>query len=591
MARLVVCLVGFHALHRTVLANVVGLFRTKNLIADWVVAENWLPGATILVCDIDSVEGRHAWEWCGTNNVTRVAVTGAPLADAGDVIPKPLRAAELQALIGILDRAATTVETPAKPERTEPEAVVAEKSVAPAANQTATADHVHGPKDGKPALRLAWSQPEPAPPPPPPPANVVHFSSSAGMVASHIVVEGTSHRVIMFDQRLEDPARPDVAAAAPAVKRHAEPEVQIPQPIIEPPPPPARAEPLAPALVDPAPPASVAPAPVVPAPVAPEIVLPPIAETLAPPGRFPPASPEPEGSPAIDIPAIDLREFLPPGPAAVRDTPGKVERTTPRHVAPIAPDGAFETFVPSASRRQFKATPRATVADDDRIRMILRGLKASDTPAVREEDGEEDLTTVLARLRSIRKAAVLYFDGIEPICVAATENQFYSKASLREIYDAVAKQPGPARTVVAETVSSGIREAGCYSEQPQDLTRLAWIAALRSRAFDVTQFEGRAYRLAQWPDLVQLPHDPRHMQWCGLLTRRALTPRALQDVNGGSTQDVAAFLTACGELGILERTKAPVPATGKAEPATTETSRERAATFRSLLGRLGIGRS
>ncbi len=573
MARLLLCLVGFHALHRTVLANVVGLFRAKNRIADWMVAESWLPGATVLVCDIDSVEGRHAWEWCGANNVARVAVTGAPLADAGDVIPKPLRAAELQALIGILNRAAIAAEAPAKPEQAEPKAVVAEKPVAPPAatapaeNPPEAPDNAQGPKDGKPALRLAWSQPEPVPPPPPPPpANVVHFSPPAGLLASHIVVEGTSHRVIMFEQRLEEAASPAVAAATPAVQRHTEPDVEIQLPIIQPP---------------------IIQAPV----VEPPIIEPPVQRVRAePPAPVPPEplSPAPE-TPAIDLPAIDLTEFLQAGPHALPETPAKAEPSTPRRAAPFAPDAAFETFVPSASLRQFKETPRATVADDDRIRMILRGLKASDKPAVQEE--EEDLTTVLARLRSIRKAAVLYFDGIEPICVAATENQFYTKASLREIYDTVAKQPVPARTVVAETVSSGIREAGCYSEQPQDLTRLAWIAALRSRAFDVAQFEGRAYRLVQWPDLVQLPHDPRHMQWCGALTRRALTPAALQDIHGASTQDVAAFLTACGELGILERTKTPVRATAKAEPAKTETSRERAATFRSLLGRLGIGRT
>ena len=93
---------------------------------------------------------------------------------------------------------------------------------------------------------------------------------------------------------------------------------------------------------------------------------------------------------------------------------------------------------------------------------------------------------------------------------------------------------------------------------PRPLEHLYWIAALRcgGGADSVARHGEAVFRLRRWPDLGHLPHERHHLQWCGQLTRRRMTLAAMAEGADREPREAAAFLDACAELGILERSEA-----------------------------------
>lgn len=574
------CLIGLEPSQATVLTEVLALYRSKGRIGDWEVSVGWIPGADLLICDIDSAAGKHAWRWCKMNDTARVAVTATPLGVEGYYLSKPLNATELPSLIAVLNECDL------------PDAATADGA---AQSKSASDDDAHGSKQNKPALRLAWSQADSnatvADPSPTPAA----LPQSPGPGGGRITVHGGVSAVAAFDsQTLPEASQPGAPAAAPS--QHAAGDPSQPEIL-------ARAEfetndaavviphgetvsapmPFDDAASEARQTGNVEVSPAMPPAEAPSGIdeaassaagshLHPDADTSTDAADAPVVQVPPDEL----LPLIDLADFLvAEGPEEGRE----VENVSEPHVA-------FETFVPSSSIGQFKQVVTVTVADDDRIRAILQGIRTE--PNKIAVDRDEELYMIIARLRSIRRVAVLHFEKLEPICIAVTEQAYFSKASLREIEAAIAIDTAPARHVMVETVSIGIREAGCQGQTARPLSQLAWVAALHCRAPDVSLFQGRAYKLGQWPDLVQLPHAAQHMRWCGLLTRRSATLAALQDAVGATPEEVAAFLSACGELGILERTVMSAEAVAKVVEPATEKARDRISIFRSFLNRLGL---
>jgi hypothetical protein len=134
--------------------------------------------------------------------------------------------------------------------------------------------------------------------------------------------------------------------------------------------------------------------------------------------------------------------------------------------------------------------------------------------------------------------------------------------------------------------------AGAKDEPPRPLEQLMWIACLRTPPERLAPFESELFRLKRWPDLGNLPHEPHHMQWCGILTRQRAGLNALAGNGGVSPAQTAAFLDACGELGILERTDASASEIAAVQlPVISKKGRERISLFKNILGRLRIFRS
>ncbi len=119
-----------------------------------------------------------------------------------------------------------------------------------------------------------------------------------------------------------------------------------------------------------------------------------------------------------------------------------------------------------------------------------------------------------------------------------------------------------------------------------------WLACVRTPPERLGAHETALFRLKRWPDLGNLPHEPHHMHWCGILTRQRAPLHALAKSGGVPPAQAAAFLDACGELGILERTDAsPEEIAAVVLPEVSKKGRERISLFKNILGRLRIFRS
>ena len=182
--------------------------------------------------------------------------------------------------------------------------------------------------------------------------------------------------------------------------------------------------------------------------------------------------------------------------------------------------------------------------------------------------------------------------GIPAICVVPAEKIYYTLAPLQSIDEAFAASPTPMRVTTARSAQQGRIEAECGTAPGAPLQHLFWLASLRcAGAGEVARHEGAAFRLRRWPDLAALPHERHHVPWCGLLARRPLTLAALATATGYEPSVAAAFLAACDELGILERSVATAEADAGARAPESGKAHERKTIFRSFLNRLGFGRS
>lgn len=216
--------------------------------------------------------------------------------------------------------------------------------------------------------------------------------------------------------------------------------------------------------------------------------------------------------------------------------------------------------------------------------------------ALAPEVVEVNLLTALRRFRSLSQVAVIRFEDVPTICVVSETEMFYSLASLQKMYELPPSSLTPARVTIARNSHQGRKEAQSYYQSGSQsyfvsmpatpLKHLFWVATLRCAGTDELAHYGTgAYRFKMWPDLALLPHEPFHVTWCGLLARQAVTVASLAASTGNTPLQAAVFLSACEELGILERSSsAPTLLIGSEHPS------DRNKVFRSFLNRLGFSR-
>lgn len=228
-------------------------------------------------------------------------------------------------------------------------------------------------------------------------------------------------------------------------------------------------------------------------------------------------------------------------------------------------------------------------------------------PAAPEQDAVVDtrgcdLLMVLRQFRSVSRVAVLRFDNVPTICVAPDHDTYYTLAPLQNLFEAPARDLVPRRVTIARNSRQGRAEAQAYDPSRPDgepgthsyfvsmpglpIRHLFWVATLRCGGPDeVARYSNAAFSFKVWPDLATLPHEHHHVTWCGLLSRQPVNLFALAKATAHPPTAAAAFLAACDELGILERTEGPggMLALGY-QPS------ERATVFRNVLKRLGLDR-
>ena len=311
---------------------------------------------------------------------------------------------------------------------------------------------------------------------------------------------------------------------------------------------------------------------------------PPLPEALPPPGPAPGAG---SGLDAAPAPATLYADPFRPAAQAMLVPPAPVPAVpAPAVPAPPAPVPAPPAAEPPAAA-EAPAPPQAQ--QEGQFRSLLIGMS---TPASAPTGAREDYLTLLRRLQSEPQVTVLHLHDGQAICVAPAEKLYYSHIPLRDIDKLFQTAPIPARVSHAASVWQGRADARCDDVPSAPLAHLLWLASLRCAGpEEVARHEGSAFRLKRWPDLASLPHERYHVPWCGMLARRPLTLSALATATNHAPGAAAAFLAACGELGIVERSAATVEAAADARPPSSGKTHERMTIFRSFLNRLGFGRS
>lgn len=316
--------------------------------------------------------------------------------------------------------------------------------------------------------------------------------------------------------------------------------------------------------------------------------------------------PEPAPKPAPPPAA----ETAPPPPAeaeAEAEAPAEAAAyagdTADAAAAPRAPEAAAEAAVatrpepaPEPAPPPAWASPAAgplqaePAQDEADIKDILRRMRFATIGTATEAP------TALAALRELRgserTAAVLEAAGMSSICVLPQARAWLCVDKAAEVYASLAESNRQVRVLPFSSTEEARDAAGCKDEPVRPLEQLMWLACLRTPPERLDTFESALFRLKRWPDLGNLPHEPHHMQWCGILTRQQAGLAALASNGGVSPAQTAAFLDACGELGILERTNATAAQVAAVQlPALSKKGRERISLFKNILGRLRIFRS
>lgn len=114
-----------------------------------------------------------------------------------------------------------------------------------------------------------------------------------------------------------------------------------------------------------------------------------------------------------------------------------------------------------------------------------------------------------------------------------------------------------AKRFILTAISPDSSELAGNGLQAQPLDGLLWpigLATVRETR------PSRAQRLRSWPDFARLPHEPRHLQACALLSTTPMTLPELAAASGMGEAMTERFLHACQLCGLLETVADAPPA-------------------------------
>ena len=123
---------------------------------------------------------------------------------------------------------------------------------------------------------------------------------------------------------------------------------------------------------------------------------------------------------------------------------------------------------------------------------------------------------------------------------------------------------------VADTTKTPHRLAR-WGIKPRPLEELLWLTGLITGAGEsLGGWDPRqTVRLSRWPEFAKLPYRQVHLRMAAMITKEGATSSAIAEACGAAPGDVADFLNACAEIGVLESRAARVGETTGDIRATT----------------------
>lgn len=137
---------------------------------------------------------------------------------------------------------------------------------------------------------------------------------------------------------------------------------------------------------------------------------------------------------------------------------------------------------------------------------------------------------------------------------------------------------GNRRRIEARAVA--VRDKDAFAERfarlgigPRPLEELLWLIGLVAGAGESLGNWAlhEPVRLRRWPNFDALPYRKTHLKMAAMLTRESVLPAAVAEACDARSGDVADFLNACAEIGILETRAAPAAGAPQSEDSMKTT--------------------
>ena len=168
-------------------------------------------------------------------------------------------------------------------------------------------------------------------------------------------------------------------------------------------------------------------------------------------------------------------------------------------------------------------------------------------------------TATFARLVRRAYGQPLLVDVVLPtgsvVVVDSAKQVFYSSRTTDELIALLRSRRRLEGRIVAISDASKVADRlARWGIKPRPLEELLWLTGLVTGAGESLGAwnPGEAVRLTRWPDFAKLPYRASHLKMAAMLAQQGALASAVAQACEAVIGDVADFLNACAEIGILE---------------------------------------
>jgi len=169
-------------------------------------------------------------------------------------------------------------------------------------------------------------------------------------------------------------------------------------------------------------------------------------------------------------------------------------------------------------------------------------------------------------------AADLVLANGSVLVIDPAEKVFYSSRTTDELVALLRSRRRLEGKIVPVTSPEKLRaRLARWEIKPRPVEELLWLTGLITGAGEpLGGWNPREpVRLARWPDFAKLPYRQAHLKMAAMLTADGILPAKLAEACESAPGDVADFLNACAEIGILESKAAHASVSAVDMKATT----------------------
>jgi hypothetical protein len=199
-------------------------------------------------------------------------------------------------------------------------------------------------------------------------------------------------------------------------------------------------------------------------------------------------------------------------------------------------------------------------------------LQISDPAQAAPKDKSVTFAQLVRRAYQERQLADVVLQNGSVLIVDSEKQMFYSSRTTDELIALLRSRRRLQGKVLPVSDASKVPpRLARWGIKPRPLEELLWLTGLVAGAGEsLGGWESKeAVRLTRWPDFAKLPYRQAHLKMAAMLTKEGALPGAVAEACEVAAGDVADFLNACAEIGVLESKGARAGASSGDVKATT----------------------